>query len=159
MNRSGHRFGFVVALGCVAAAGLPGCSSSDSTSSPSASSTTTTATSSAPATSSATASAADCAKTGLADAATKAVQAVAGDNTYKIDDVKCADDWAVTSGLWSSTANPEMGAPTTLVFQQQAGQWVSQDKQKVCGTNASTTPAPADAKIPAALYEIGCLTG
>jgi hypothetical protein len=88
-----------------------------------------------------------------------AVQAVAKDNLYRIDDVKCADGWAVTGGLWASTTNPDMGAPTTLVFQQQGTQWVNQDKQKVCGTNASTTPAPADAKIPAALYEFGCLTG
>jgi len=119
---------------------------------------TATATSSGPVTSSI-ATAADCTKTGLADAATKAVQAVAKENTYRIDDVKCADGWAVTGGLWSSTTNPDMGAPTTLIFQQQGNQWLNQDKQKVCGTNASTTPAPADAKIPAALYEFGCLTG
>jgi hypothetical protein len=87
------------------------------------------------------------------------VQAVAKDNLYRIDDVKCADGWAVTAGLWSSTANPDMGAPTTLVFQQQGTQWVNQDKQKVCGTNPTTTPAPADAQIPAVLYEFGCLTG
>ncbi|WP_445165399.1 hypothetical protein ACTXG7_15895 [Mycolicibacterium sp. Dal123E01] len=116
------------------------------------------ATSNAPVTSS-TASSADCTKTGLADAATKAVQAVAKENTYRIDDVKCADGWAVTGGLWSSTTNPDMGAPTTLIFQQQGSQWLNLDKQKVCGTNASTTPAPADAKIPGALYEFGCLTG
>jgi hypothetical protein len=156
VNRT-RRLGVVVVLGSVAAVSLPGCSSSDTTSSTSASSSTAAA-SSAPATS-ATTSAADCTKAGLADAATKAVQVVANDNTFRIDDVKCADGWAVTSGLWSSTANPNMGAPSTLVFQQQGSQWVGQDKQKVCGTNASTTPAPADAKIPAALYEIGCLTG
>jgi hypothetical protein len=161
VNRTVRRLGVVVALGGIAAASLPGCSSSTS---PSATSTsakptvTASPTSNAPITST-TPAAADCTKAGLADAATKAVQAVAGDNTYRIDDVKCADGWAVTSGLWSSKANPEMGAPTTLVFQQQGTQWVNQDKQKVCGTNASTTPAPSDAKIPAALYEIGCLTG
>ncbi|WP_179473762.1 hypothetical protein [Mycolicibacterium vinylchloridicum] len=139
MNRTVRRLGIVMALGGLAAASLPACSSSDSTST--------------------SVSAADCTKTGLADAATKAVQAVAQDNIYRIDDVKCAAGWAVTSGLWSSTANPDMGAPTTLVFQQQGLQWVNQDKQKVCGTNASTTPAPADATIPTDLYEFGCLTG
>ncbi|MCV7178068.1 hypothetical protein [Mycolicibacterium sphagni] len=156
MNRTARRLGAAVVLAGVAAVSLPGCSPSGS--STSASSTTTTATTNAPA-SSATAPVADCTKAGLADAATKAVQAVAKDNLYRIDDVKCADAWAVTSGLWSSKANPDMGAPSTLVFQQQGTQWVGQDKQKVCGTNASTTPAPADAKIPAALYEFGCLTG
>jgi hypothetical protein len=117
-----------------------------------------TATSTGPVTSTSVLSA-DCTNAGLADAATKAVQAVALDNTYRIDDVKCAAGWAVTSGLWSSTANPDMGAPTTLVFQQHGTQWVNQDKQKVCGTNASTPPAPADATIPADLYELGCLAG
>jgi hypothetical protein len=161
VNRIARRLGIVIALSGIAAAVLPGCSSSDSTP-PTSSSTkptvTATATSSGPVTSSI-ATAADCTKTGLADAATKAVQAVAKENTYRIDDVKCADGWAVTGGLWSSTTNPDMGAPTTLIFQQQGNQWLNQDKQKVCGTNASTTPAPADAKIPAALYEFGCLTG
>ncbi|TDO12125.1 hypothetical protein EV580_3851 [Mycobacterium sp. BK086] len=147
MNRSARPLVVAVALSGLVIAGLPACSSSEST-----------ATSTAPVTSSS-APAADCTKTGLADAATAAVQAVAKENTYRIDDVKCADGWAVTGGLWSSTTNPEMGAPTTLVFQQQGSQWLNQDRQKVCGTNASTTPAPADAKIPAALYEFGCLTG
>ena len=161
MNRSARRLAIVVAIGGIAALGLPACSSSNT---PSATSTSTkptvtaSATSNAPVTSS-TASAADCTKSGFAEAATKAVQAVAKENTYRIDDVKCADGWAVTGGLWSSTTNPEMGAPSTLIFQQQGTQWVNQDRQKVCGTNPSTTPAPSDAAIPATLYEFGCLTG
>lgn len=146
MNCTARRLGAIVVFGGIAAVGVPACSSSNS---PSATSTSATVT----------ASAAECTKAGLAGAATKAVQAVAQENTYRIDDVKCADGWAVTGGLWSSTSNPDMGAPTTLVFQQHGSEWVNQDKQKVCGTNASTTPAPADAKIPAALYEFGCLTG
>ncbi len=157
MNRTARRLGAAVVLAGAAAVSVLGCSASGHSTITS-TATTTTATSSAPA-ASATASAPDCTKAGLADAATKAVQAVAADNLYRIDAVTCADGWAVTSGLWSSTANPEMGAPSTLVFQQQGGRWIGQDKQKVCGTNASTTPAPADATIPAALYESGCLTG
>jgi hypothetical protein len=156
-----RRLGIVIVFGGLAIASLPACSSSDSTSATSSSVTATvnaTATSTAPVTSTSVSSA-ECTNAGLADAATKAVQAVAKDNTYRIDDVKCAADWAVTSGLWSSTADPDMGAPTTLIFQRQATLWVNQDKQKVCGTNASTTPAPADATIPADLYELGCLTG
>jgi hypothetical protein len=158
VNRNACRLCAVAVLGGVAALILPGCSSSDTPSA--ANSSTSTATSSAPASTTTPATTgADCTKAGLADAATAAVQAVAADNLYRIDDVKCANGWAVTSGLWSSKANPEMGAPSTLIFAQQGGKWVGQDKQKVCGTNASTTPAPADATIPGALYEIGCLTG
>ncbi|MCV7020444.1 hypothetical protein [Mycolicibacterium aichiense] len=145
MNHTARRLG-VVALVGLTIIGLSGCSSSGS---PAPSGTTSTRT----------AAAAGCDKAAFADAATAAVHAVSKDNIYRIDNVACADGWAVTSGLWSSTANPDMGAPSTLVFAQHGGQWVSQDKQKVCGTNASTTPAPADATIPAALYQLGCLTG
>jgi hypothetical protein len=152
VNRPSCRLSIAVALVGLATTSLPGCSSSNS---PSA--TTTLAPTSAATTT--TTAAADCTEAGLADAATKAVQAVSADNTYRINTVKCADGWAVTTGLWSGKANPDMGAPSTLVFQQQGTQWVGQDKHKVCGTNASTTPAPADATIPTALYELGCLTG
>lgn len=161
MYRPAYRLGILVAVASLAAAGLPACSSSNSSQSAGASRTptvTASVTSNSPVTST-TVAAADCSKAGLVDAATTAVQAVAKDNTYRIDDVKCADGWAVTGGLWSSTTNPDMGAPSTLIFQQDGGRWVNQDRQKVCGTNASTTPAPADAKIPPALYELGCLTG
>ncbi|MEZ0359699.1 hypothetical protein [Mycobacterium sp. SA01] len=146
MNRTIRRLGLVIAFAAVTMIGLPGCSSSRPPTPAGTSSTTT-------------AAAAGCDKAEFADAATAAVHAVSKDNIYRIDEVTCAGGWAVTSGLWSSTANPDMGAPSTLVFQQLGGRWVSQDKQKVCGTNASTTPAPADAMIPAALYELGCLTG
>ncbi len=112
MNRTASRLGVVVAFAGLTIIGLPGCSSG----------------SSAPAAGTTSTSGADadagCAKAEFADAATAAVHAVSKDNIYRIDDVKCADGWAVTSG-----------------------------------TNASTTPAPADATIPAALYELGCLTG
>lgn len=156
VNRTARRLGSVVVLAGVAIASVQGCSSPESTSSsPSPSAT------SAPAVSAttSTAVAAGCTKADFTDAVAAAVRAVSKDNVYRIDDVKCADGWAVTSGLWASTANPDMGAPSTLVFQRHDGRWVGQDKQKVCGTHATTTPAPADATIPAALYELGCLTG
>ncbi|WP_431232039.1 hypothetical protein ACQ856_21430 [Mycolicibacterium psychrotolerans] len=134
MNRTARRLGVVVAFAGLTIIGLSGCSSSDS---PAPSGTT-----------SATTAAAGCAKADFADAATAAVHAVSKDNIYRIDDVTCADGWAVTSGLWSSTANPDMGAPSTLVFQQNGGQWISQDKHKVCGTNASATPLPRTRRSP-----------
>ena len=163
MNRPTSRLSVVLAMVALATASLPGCSSSGSPSSPSTSSSSSSnaAAQSSPA-DSATASPADgtasCTKAALADAATGAAQAMGKDNVYTIHDVQCADGWAVTSGLLASQANPKMGAPTTFVFQQQGQQWVAQDKAKVCGTNPTTTPAPADAKIPAALYMPGCLT-
>jgi hypothetical protein len=153
VNRTARRLGTVVVLAGVAIASLEGCSSPESASpSTSAPSTSAAATTSAVA-------AAGCTKADFTDAAAAAVRAAGTNNVYRIDDVKCADGWAVTSGLWASTANPDMGAPSTLVFRQHDGRWVGQDKQRVCGTHATTTPAPVDAAIPAALYELGCLTG
>jgi hypothetical protein len=156
VNVPSIQLGVVVALATIATTGLSGCSSSDS---PSATDSSSTAASGSPTTST-TASAGDaasCTKTGLAQAATAAAQAMGKDNTYVINDVQCADDWAVTGGLLSGKDNPAMGAPTSLIFQQQGQEWVGQDKQNVCGTNPTATPAPADAKIPAPLYESGCL--
>ena len=53
------------------------------------------------------------------------------------------------------------GAPTSLIFQAEGQFWVPQDKEKVCGTvaSASAGAAPADATVPASLYEAGCLAG
>ena len=65
----------------------------------------------------------------------------------------------MTSGLLASRVGPTMGAPTSFVFQQEGQFWVVQDKAKVCGTNPTTTTAPADAAIPAALFLPGCAAG
>jgi hypothetical protein len=82
-----------------------------------------------------------------------------GDNVYTIDNLQCADGWAVTSGVLASTQNPTMGAPTSFVFRRDGEVWVGQDKAKVCGTNPTTTTPPADAAIPAALFLSGCAAG
>ena len=101
----------------------------------------------------------NCTKTHLADAAAGAARALGRDNVYTIDNLQCADGWAVTSGVLASTQNPTMGAPTSFVFRREGEVWVSQDKAKVCGTNPTTTTAPADAAIPAALFVSGCAAG
>ena len=101
----------------------------------------------------------NCTKTHLADAAAGAARALGNDNVYTIDNLQCADGWAVTSGVLASTQNPTMGAPTSFVFRREGEVWVSQDKAKVCGTNPTTTTAPADAAIPAALFLSGCAAG
>jgi hypothetical protein len=140
--------GLAIALFATATA-LSSCSSSDSPLPTQASSTTT----------SSTTKPADCTKAGLAEAAKQAALAMGSDNIYTIDDVKCADDdWAVTSGLLASQANPDTGAPTSFVFQRNGDAWLLQDKTKVCGTHPTTTPAPVDATIPDNLYQVGCLT-
>jgi hypothetical protein len=101
----------------------------------------------------------NCTKTHLADPAAAAARALGTDNIYTIDGLQCADGWAVTSGVLASTQNPNMGAPTSFVFRREGEVWVGQDKAKVCGTNPTTTTAPADAAIPAALFLSGCAAG
>ena len=100
-----------------------------------------------------------CTKTQLANAAAAAAQALGTDNVYTIDNLQCADGWAVTSGVLASKQNPAMGAPTSFVFRREGEVWVGKDKAKVCGTNPTTTIAPADAAIPAALFLSGCAAG
>lgn len=100
-----------------------------------------------------------CTKEQLADAAASAARALGTDNIYTIDDLQCADGWAVTSGLLASTRQPDRGAPTSFVFRAEGQFWVAQDKAKVCGTTPTTTTAPADATIPASLFLSGCAAG
>jgi len=100
-----------------------------------------------------------CTKGELAAPATEAAHTLSRDNVYTVDDVQCADGWAVTSGLLANKAAPSTGAPTSFVFQQQGQHWVMQEKPKVCGTNPTTTAAPDDAKIPSALFVAGCAAG
>ena len=101
----------------------------------------------------------ECTKPALAEPATQAAQALGPDNVYTVDELSCADGWAVTSGLLASKENPEMGAPTSFVFEQEGQFWIPKDKAMVCGTNPTTTTAPADAEIPADLFLVGCAAG
>lgn len=101
----------------------------------------------------------ECTREALAEPASQAAQALGPDNLYTVEDLTCADGWAVTSGLLASKDNPQMGAPTSFVFEQQGQFWIPKDKAAVCGTNPTTTTPPADAVIPAALFLAGCAAG
>ena len=101
----------------------------------------------------------ECTNDALAQPATNAAQAMGPDNVYTISDLQCAEGWAVTGGLLANKANPEMGAPTSFVFEQEGQFWIPKDKATACGTNPTTTTAPADALIPAALFLPGCAAG
>jgi len=86
----------------------------------------------------------ECTRDALAQPATNAAQAMGPDNVYAISDLHCADGWAVTGGVLANKANPDMGAPTSFVFEQEGQFWIPKDKARVCGTNPTTTTAPAD---------------
>jgi hypothetical protein len=101
----------------------------------------------------------ECTRDALAQPATQAAEALGAGNLYTVDELSCADGWAVTSGLLASKDNPQMGAPTSFIFEQEGQFWIPKDKSAVCGTNPTTTTPPADAVIPAALFLAGCAAG
>ena len=101
----------------------------------------------------------NCTREALTAPATQAAQALSPDNVYTVDDLTCSDGWAVTSGLLAGKDNPEMGAPTSFVFEQQGQFWVLKDKAEVCGTDPTSTTAPIDAEIPTSLFLPGCAAG
>ncbi len=143
----------------LAAVGLSACGTDDASTPDTTTTTSTTASTAAQPGSPMTSAMTDCTKTALAEPALQAAQLLGPDNIYTVDDVSCTDGWGVTSGLLSSADNPEMGAPTSFVFKQEGRFWIVQDKATVCGSDPSTTTAPADAAIPADLFLRGCAAG
>ena len=101
----------------------------------------------------------NCTKEALTAPATQAAQALSPDNVYTVDGLTCSNGWAVTSGLLAGKDNPEMGAPTSFVFEQQGQFWVLKDKAEVCGTDPTSSTAPIDAEIPTSLFLPGCAAG
>lgn len=103
-----------------------------------------------------------CDRTGIDQAAQR--HAASLNLRFKTRSAQCDGDWAVLAGdLESPTASPEGpgGVGTTWIFRRQSGRWVHQPAAEVCGTfdpSRSSAP-PADAKIPAPLYFLGCLVG
>ena len=145
-------------LALLAAAGLTACGGTSTETTPAAGSvatSTTSTTSTAPMVGGMT----ECTRDAIAPFATGAAQAMGPDNVYTLSDLQCADGWAVTGGVLANTNNPDMGAPTSFVFEQEGQFWVVKDKEKVCGANPTTTTAPVDALIPAALFLPGCAAG
>lgn len=141
------RGAMLLATALVAGAALAGCSSSDSTS--------------GDATPSASASMVG-GMTECTEAAIKPTleQGLAKDVTLMSwDALSCADGWAVVG---ATIGDGEHGAPTSFIFEQEGQFWIPKEQADVCGTvDYSKTPTayPADATIPEALFEGGCLAG
>ena len=101
----------------------------------------------------------ECTKAAVQPAVDQAAKAMGADNVMTIDDLQCADGWAVASGILgtaaqaSATAGPQ-GAPTIFIFEAEGQFWVPKAAADVCGTTPTdgSTAAPADAQIPSALY-------
>lgn len=86
---------------------------------------------------------------------------LSADNAWYPDTVQCADGWAVASGMIGLADAPEdgpMGAPQSIIFEQEGQFWIPKEKQDVCGTIDGDT-YPGDAQVPEALFLAGCLSG
>lgn len=66
-------------------------------------------------------------------------------NVMPIDDLQCADGWAVATG----TLQPK-NEPATFIFEGQGSQWVWQEPAVACGKTADSSA------IPASLFAVGC---
>lgn len=78
-----------------------------------------------------------------------------GANNYEVENVECADGWAVTAGILGDGSG--QGAPTGFIFEAEGQFWVPRTQEDACGTYDDGN-YPSDASIPEELYEIGCLT-
>ncbi|MBU6147937.1 MAG: hypothetical protein KGP10_07175 [Actinomycetales bacterium] len=105
----------------------------------------------------------ECTEPVLSEAAIGYAESLSPDNTYTLDGLTCADGWAVTTGTLGPKDPPAdgpQGAPTSLIFEAEGQFWIPKEQAAVCGTYNPDDPTayPADAIVPEALYEIGCLT-
>jgi hypothetical protein len=82
------------------------------------------------------------------------------DNQMPIDDLQCADGWAVaigTLGPKDPPADGPQGAPNSFIFQAEGQFWIPKSPEQVCGTGGADYSA--DAQVPEALYVSACASG
>jgi uncharacterized lipoprotein YbaY len=114
------------ALALLAAAGLAACATSSTEPAAPRSSVAASSSSSSP-TAPMVGGMTECTKDALAQPATNVAQAMGPDNVYTISDLHCADGWAVTGGVLANKSNPDMGAPTSFVLEQEGQFWIPKD--------------------------------
>ncbi len=82
------------------------------------------------------------------------------DNAMPIDDLQCADGWAVATGILGpkdAPADGPQGAPNSFIFQAEGQFWIQKDAEQVCGTGGADYSS--DAEVPEALYTAACASG
>ena len=106
----------------------------------------------------------ECTKEAVQPAVDLAAKAMGADNVMAIEDLQCADGWAVASGILGTAAQAgatdgPAGAPTQFIFEAEGQFWIPKAPADVCGTPFPPTgdTAPADAMIPASLFS-ACLS-
>lgn len=98
---------------------------------------------------------AECTFDVVGEAAEEYAVSLGDGNEYGVDNLECADGWAVTSGILGDGSG--QGAPTSFIFEAEGQFWVPRTQADACGTYEDGN-YPANAAIPEELYEIGCLT-
>jgi hypothetical protein len=77
-----------------------------------------------------------------------------------LDGFGCSDGWAYTAPTVGPPDGSEDGQYTmTMVFKADGDKWVSQDRDKVCGTAEITdgpAPYPKDSQVPEAIWLQAC---
>lgn len=82
------------------------------------------------------------------------------ENTYSNLSLSCADGWAALTIDQTGDGDPTHGINVTYVFEAEGQFWVEKDRAAVCGTIPADAPAsrPADAQVPAAIWDRACNT-
>lgn len=106
----------------------------------------------------------ECTEEAVGKSAMALVKSRSEANHFVLDNLDCAEGWAVASGMIGPVDAPEdgpQGAPTSLIFQQEGAFWIPKDKPRVCGTLDPAAPLerPMDAEVPAELWLSGCAAG
>ena len=134
----------------IAGASLAGCSSSDSE----------TASSESPTVG----GMAECTNEALQPAVDESVLALATDgitdNQMPIEELQCADGWAVAAGIVGPKDPPAdgpQGAPNSFIFQAEGQFWIPKDREQVCGTGGANYSA--DSQVPEAIFTMACASG
>lgn len=106
----------------------------------------------------------ECTKEALQPFVDEAVLALATDgstdNAMPIDDLQCADGWAVAAGILGPKDPPAdgpQGAPNSFIFQAEGQFWVPKNPEQVCGTGGASYSA--DAQVPEAIFTLACASG
>jgi hypothetical protein len=82
------------------------------------------------------------------------------DNAMPIEDLECADGWAVATGILGPKDPPAdgpQGAPNSFIFQAEGQFWIQKNPEQVCGTGGANYSA--DAQVPESLYTLACASG
>ena len=75
-----------------------------------------------------------------------------------IDSLDCSADWAFAAATLTGTEDGAEAIADVFLLQRDGDIWVLKARETACGTSSPGGPRPADAQVPADLWERACLT-